>query len=75
MTRERQRRGATDEGVDTQSKKSGGALRLTEMKQTARSEDRVVTRKPAALQGNTRECDRRTTRSSARKNDGDGAVT
>ena len=40
MTRERQREGVTEEGVGTQSKKSGGALRSTEMKQTARSEDR-----------------------------------
>ena len=75
ITRERQRRGATEEGVGMQSKKGGGAIRSTEMRQTARSEDRVVTRKTAALQGNARECDRRTTRSSARKNDGDGAVT
>jgi hypothetical protein len=75
MMRKRQREGVTEEGVGTQSKKSGGTLRSTEMRQTARSEDRVVTRKTAALQGNTRECDRRTTRSSARKDDGDGAVT
>ena len=75
MTRKRQREGVTEEGVGTQSKKNGGTLRSTEMRQTARSEDQVVTRKTAALQGNTRECDRRTTRSSARKDDGDGAVT
>ena len=75
MTRERQRRGATGEGVDMQSKKRRGALRPTEMKLAERSEDRVVTRKPAAMPGNTRNCDRRTTRSSARKDDGDRAVT